>query len=717
MNSHSIGDLNKLWDDAEQADFAIFSEMRSNILLHSGDHYKKTAQRLNERLGEKVPEETKLRLTKNHTQVVTNTYISNIVSQTPGVRVLPFNAKEPQDQKDAELSQAVWSDAEIKQDIEGKIETWAQDFIVPGECAARIYWDPNKGQFKGYNQKVDKEGNPLFIHPKFGDIPHGQDLDGTPLQPTPDFTSPVFTGMLCVEVIHAYNLMRDKQAESLLDSPWLGYRRMVQIEDAKQMLANLPQEERERKEQYLTESGKTTFKVFDSTTGEYSDSKGQVMFREYYFRPCSKYPKGYFYISTENGILFDGELPYGIFPIIVEGFNKIPSSPRHRSIIKQIRGPQAQINMIGSMQGTTILTLGQDKIITQAGSKLQRGVNFAGIREFQVAGPAPTVLPGRSGDHLEGVLSREIAELYKLANLEYESQESQGTDIQAMLFKSLSQRKKYARYAKKFERFLSNVAKTYLMLAKRYLPDDYLINAVGKREQINLAEFRDISDEGFNIKLKPITGDVESLLGMQFNLSQTLQYVGKELPKEEIGRLIRRMPFLSQEEAVDYLTIDDECVEADILAMDRGSYRPAQPEDNHDIYIKRLSHRMKQNDFEFLSPKIQQAYVTKKQEHEQLKSQQLQELQAAQSGFIPSGGAAIKLDVYGPDGKRMTVPYESAQWLVQRLQQQGLSQEALQMQDQQTQLEILKTAIDLNQQNGMGPQAVGMQQPMPPMPQ
>ncbi|MNJ94803.1 hypothetical protein D3C87_125060 [compost metagenome] len=717
MSKHDLASLDALYKDGESADAALFTEMRSNCLLHSSDHYKKISQALDRGLREsRTAEAIRLKLTKNHIQVITKTYINNIVSEAPGVKVLPFNQKQLQDQKDAELSQAVWSDAEEKQNIESKIDGWAQDFVVIGEMAAKIYWDPTKGAFKGYRQATDENGNPLFKAETGDHVTQSVGLLNQPLEPVAS-EEPVFEGQMVIEPILGFNIIRDKQAESMNDSRFLCIRRMVAIEDVNAMLVDLPEEEKEEKSKFVVESGKTTFKVFDATSGDYSDAKGQVMLREFYFRPCAQYPNGYFYIATDLGILFEDELPYGIFPIITGGFDNIQSSPRARSIIKPLRAPQAEINRMASMISTTQITLGDDKIITVAGSKLSKGAQWAGLREFSVAGPPPTILPGRSGEQFEGSLAREVNEIYRLANMEYETKESQGVDPQAMLYKNLAQRKKYALYVRRFERFLKQVAQTYLQLAKRYLPDEYLIKAVGKREFINIAEFRRVEDNGFNIKVKPMSQDIDSMFGKQLNINQTLQYIGKDLPKEVQGRLLRMMPFMNDDQAFDYLTIDDENIDSDILALDRGESRPANPEDNHSLYIQRLTHRKKQADFALLDPQIQELYEQKIQMHRQMEAQVAAELQAAQAGFIPSGGGLVKVDFYGPDGKRITLPYESIQWLVQKMDQQGQTQEDLAMLDQHNQSQILQAAQAMNQQQGMGQHAVGMQQPMPPMPQ
>lgn len=706
---HEIGDLNKLYTDGEAADSSALAEMRGNVQMQAGEHYKKIQSKMIERLRDsKSNESAKLRLTTNHIQVITKTYINGIISQAPGVHMLPFNENELQDQKEAELSQSVWSDAEIKQNLEEKIQRWAESFVVIGEMASKIYWNPHMGKIIGYKQEISESGQPVFTSP-MGDTLEPIDQFGQPNQPKPS-KEPVYQGQLCIDPLHPFNIIRKAGVESMSESPFLCVRQMMPIAEAKALVAGIPDKaEREEKEKYIVESGKTTFKIFEATNGSYQDTKDQVMLREFYFRPCSEYPNGYFYITTEAGILFEGELPFGLFPILIEGFDNLPTSPRATSIIRPLRAPQAEINRMTSAISTTQIVHGKDKIFSPMGSKVSKGTSFAGADEYSVSGNMPMVVEGKAGTQFEASLSRATSELYKLANLEYELTEVSVQDPYQQLYKSLSQRKKYQIYVRKFERFLCKNAELYLKLAKRYLPDDYVIKAVGKREFVNLAEFRRIADEDFNIKLKPMSNDIESTMGKQLNINTVLQYANKDLPPSARGKILRAMPFLNEDQIFSDLTIDDENIESDILALDRGEFRPALEIDKHDLYIERLNHRMKQSDFRLLNPQIQQMYQAKLQQHIELKAQEAMRLKEMQAEYWPTGGGLVKVDLYDQKGKRMLVPQEALQKLVKVLEDQGTMQNQLQQMDMNNQLQLLQAAS----QSPMPPQ--DPQQPQGPM--
>jgi hypothetical protein len=157
---------------------------------------------------------------------------------------------------------------------------------------------------------------------------------------------------------------------------------------------------------------------------------------------------------------------------------------------------------------------------------------------------------------------------------------------------------------------------------------------------------------------------------------------------------MKNMPFVNQKEVFSDMTLDYECVQNDMLALERGENVDVNPYAKNDYYVQRLSHRMKQADFRFLDPQIQQNYQMLLQMHEQEIARKVEEEKVAQSEFIPVGGAMIRADMYVPDSKnpeksvRVEVPYQSLDWLLKRLESQGMNQEALQNMNQQAALDI-----------------------------
>ncbi len=105
MAEKTLEELNRLYDKAEDCDREIFAEMRSNVLLVSGEHYSKVNSRVASNIrttgggAKNGTSEQKLRLTKNHMHRVSRSYVTAILSEAPDTTVKPQRPTELQDTK------------------------------------------------------------------------------------------------------------------------------------------------------------------------------------------------------------------------------------------------------------------------------------------------------------------------------------------------------------------------------------------------------------------------------------------------------------------------------------------------------------------------------------------------------------------------------------------------------------------------------------------
>lgn len=663
----TIDELNKLYQDSEQVDQKHFSEQRSNLLLVAGEHYSKKRKRTNERISgmKGLEEQDKLRLTKNHIQKISSLYVNNILTNSPGVTILPDIETEIQDQKAAELHRSVWEHGKKSQKIKGKIRDWADDFVNIGEVATKLFYDPMKGAFKGYATVMDEEGNPV-MNPETGEYEE-------------DKSNPVFKGEVCFEGIHAFNLLRAPEAKDMDESRYLIVRKMVNTKKLKSYFKDLG----ENLDKFIQEGKDETFLVFDPNQVDYVRSKNETLVLEYYFRPCPEYPLGYFFMTTKFGILAEGELPFGIFPIAYKGFKKVATSARACSQIKTLRPYQIEINRCASAIATHQVTLGDDKLVTNNTSKVEQGSILPGVRVIKTSGGGSfTVLPGRSGDQYLGYMKDQIQEMYDVAMLGEEmiDKDLPSDGFQA-LFKSIKQKKKFSMYVEKFEEYLVEVCELYLKLSQKYLDEEAIIPIIGRREIVNIPEYQSMEDIGFRIKVEPQVDDIESQMGKQLVMNHALQYVGGNMDKAMIGKVLKNMPFGNMKDTFDDMTIDEDNSRNEMLALERGEEPEVHPEENHEYAIAKLTHRMKQSDFKTLSSDIQYNFQIQREVHAQYKAQQLEAIQRAEAGFIPTGGYMVKCDLYITDEtgktKRATVPYQSMEWLVKKLEEQGMSQQSM----------------------------------------
>lgn len=695
----NIKDLNEVWRESESCDKDLRSEQRTNIQLVAGDHYNRQGSRYWNRIREskQLSPEIRLRITKNHIGKITKLYRNAIQQHAPGVAIVPKNETEIQDQKAAEQHHAVWQDVKARHKINKKIRTWIKDFVEIGEVACLVFWDPDAGVQIGWEPEVDESGQPVMSQPPSHPLT-GQPMAQPQMMPS---DRPAMSGDLVFETIIGPDLRRDQNSKSMDESPWMGYAKMVAIKDLQKKYQDDP-----TKSKFIQEATEDTFRVFDGSNNTYKSTKDLAQLRNIYYRPCADYPKGYYYITTEQGILEEGELPFGFFPIIYEGFDEITTSPRHYSIIRQLRPYQIEINRAASKMAEHQVTVGDTKVFLLSGSKPGSGATKPGIRYETITGQPPVIVPGQTGDQFLPYIESQIREIYQVADLS-EEMEEQPTQVEAyaLLFRSLKQKKKFVIYAEKFESFLTEIAYASLFIMKKYAPPQLFVNMAGKNEQVNIAEFKSSDDLCWQIKVEPQTDDIETKFGKQLVLNNIIQYIGANLDKKDIGKFVRLSPYLSEEKMLQEFTADWDNSQNDILALDRGEYPKANRYEDHKYLLSALTNRVKQPDYQFKDPQIQQLYDMKIQEHEQAIARETEELQRAESGFIPVSGFQVKCDFYVPDPKnpestkRVSIPSDSIQWLLKKMEDQGTHMNELSNQPNGALTEI---AGMVNQQQAMG---------------
>jgi hypothetical protein len=696
MKKHEHSDLMKLYHDGEQVDSGVFAEMRSNILIMSGNHYQKVSKGLDRNLLRAgVDKSKRLRLVKNHTAKAVSDRKDIISSMVPGVMINPKSDKELRHQKLAELYQAIWKHGRESNDWEEFQSRTVDNFEELGECASRIIFNPTKGGLKGFKQKtelVDDQELPLFIDRAGESTFQSHDEMGQPHELMQDEEQPVFKGKVCIERVPGFDILRDRAAKNLKESPWVMTRKMMDKKELESLIESSPMEDDEKKEKLnaIGEAGQTSFQVFNGSSGSFQKSEHEVLVVECYFRQSAKYPKGYYYIFTFGGTLFDGEIPFGefgdiAFPIKWEANEVYETSARGYSPIKRVRPAQLEVNRCSSSISETQIVMGADKILLNNGSKFTQGVSQPGFRSYQYSGGEPIVVPGRSGDQYLGYLEHNISEIYSLLQIpENENAMAQNFDPKAELYKRQTQKARFTKAKEKLERYYKSVARTYLFLAQKYIDDEELQKICGRSETVNLQEIRDASDIDYVIELEAVSGDLETQMGKTIELETILQYAGKDLDDTTRKILLSQFPMLNKEQAFKHLTLELENITADLLALDRGENPQVNKYDDHDMYIKFLTNRIKQKDFKLLAPKIQHDYAMRIKAHEDVKAQQLDEISKAQSGFIPTDGAWVKCDLYVNDPNnpnkqsRATFPTSALEWLQDKMSSQGMAQQRMQ---------------------------------------
>ena len=661
-----VGDLDRLYKEGEECDKRMFSEMRTNLQLVAGEHYFREGSKFWNRIRDdkQLSVEQRLKLTKNHIQRVTKIYRNQIEQLAPDVGIEPANENEYQDQKAAELNTSYWQYVKECNNFDSLRALWAKNFVEIGEVLVKIQWDMNGGQVVGYEAMM--QPNPIT-----GQMEPMYDPNTGGIIPS---NVPVYGGRLKYTTVEAYNLRRDPNVRTMDESPYLI---LASLNSRRSLNAFVTDKEELSK---LQETPTEEWNVFDNNTGSYRVTKDQVLIKEIYYRPAPSIPNGYYFIWCNDKILSQGELPYGIFPLVWAGFEEQTGNPRAHSIIRHIRPPQIEINRCASKMAEHQITVGDDKIWVPANSKVSQGALLPGIRVGTYTGVKPEFQPGRAGDQYLPYLEAQIQELYSLAHIpEAIEEQPDSPDLYTYLFRSARFKQKFSIYGQKFERFIVKIVETSLRIARASINEAELIPAIGKSEYMNVAEFKSTEELHYQIKIKPRCDDIETQFGQQLVINHTLQYVGNNLEKEDIGQMLRLSPFLNNNQMFRKFTQKYDSLVNLILSLDRGQYRPMRKFDDHDYIIAGLSARMAEASYDLLPPPVKMLYERVLGEHEQAKAVQMQELQRAQQGFIPSGGYLVACDFYVPTPTagnpskvtRVRLPSEAIAWLIEQLKVQG----------------------------------------------
>jgi hypothetical protein len=701
MPKIQLSDLKSGYEEWNSCDQEIFAEQRSNILLMASEHYAKKGSKFwsNVRDARELNTEQRVRLTKNHMYKIIRGYASIQGSLAPGVTCLPQNEQELGDVKSAELHEKVRRWASDKYRFREKVRNWLDDFNVIGEVGCFVYYDPTKGKQVGFEQEKDEAGEPVF------------EEDGV----TPKASEkPVFSGDFVFETFFGFNLLRDADAKQMEDSKQLTIRSTAKVSEMKKKYAG-----DKEKLKAFEDSPDGTYLIFDANKASYGRSKDLCQINRTFYRPCIEYPNGYYVFWTESAIFEEGELPFGKFPVAYAAFDRYQTSPRGRSHIKILRPFQIEINRAASKIAEHQITLGDDKIIMQAGTKIQQGGTLPGVRGVTVTGASPQILPGRDGSQYYKRMELDIDEMYRASLLAEQASENVAQqDPWALVHRAASQKTKFKLYVERFEQFLVDTWDIFFTLARQYLSDEDLMEIMGPDEQMNWDEFRDPSHIGYKIQLEPMSDDVDSQFAQQMTMNQLMQFAGSKMSEENIGRIIETMPFARTKDAFKDMTQNSRLGTNMILALDKGKKPRVHPKDDHQYMIKRLSLRMREPDYDFLPPQVQANYEEVLQFHMNFLAQIEQQLAAAQKDFIPTTGAMVGVDLYvpHPDGpekapRRARVPYDAIQWLITRIEQQGSTLAELEGMNQYNLAQIAQTAglgqDTVAQPTGAPPQQVG----------
>jgi len=672
-----IADLQSTYRNNQGGSSSHQAEMRVAIRLRNGLHWNSMVDTIQQ--SGKVASQglDSIQITKNHLGNIIDRASNSVMKFAPDAAVAPRSSAEHGDIKTAEISNSVLEYLKEDNAMQKKLLHFIKDASTTGETYALIKFQPDAGEFIGYETEVD---------PVFG-------------MPIPDSHKAVFSGRVTCSKEYGFNVHLDLEADCFEQAKFATVDKLHWKDKLESRYKDSPE-----KLSMIKSSTDNTYKVFNGLSGSYALEENHVMIHETYVRPCPMYPKGQYFFWMDQGILEQGELL--CFPLFQYNWKDADTSARGFGLIRDLKQTQLEINRIATQAVKESVTLGYSLLLTQLGTKLTQESFGNGMRTVYYQGAKPEVIDGKNGEQYLQKIKDETNDLYTLANLKmFEEEENFQGDVMAMLTSSMKQKAKFKGNGIRFQKFVRDIMEGMLKYARAYLDHETIIPMIGKNEVVNISEFKNSDPLSHQIKIIDSNSDVDTALGRSLQATQLLQYAGSKLNDEQLGLVIQRMPWLDSEALTSEFTKNLRMSQNIILALDRGEFDPVDPEEPHEYIINKLVGRKKESSFKILPPQIKQMYEVRLQQSRQLFKKQQEQAQRAKDGHIPTGGFVVPVQMYGAgkDGKseRLKLPVESLYWLVDELGKQKSSQERL-------------NAIPLSQQAALQGDQGMPQQGMPP---
>ena len=658
-----------------QADEFHFAEQRRNVELVKSYHHgnERDFYIIGGRSGR-----TKIKMTANYIGKYVRKKQNRLVTHSPMVKVLPKSGTDREDVKAATLANSVWKDAVSRHNINKLIKKLAFHYVTLGEAVVRIIWDPYKGEATGQGA-IRQSDNPDEVN-QYGIKLHKHYA--------------IFNGDIDIEAVLPWNLIRPSSCDNIDKADWLCIDRVVPISTVKSWLAH----DAEKYKQVSDNFGNIDYRVITyNSDNQYGIEKDSTIVSEMYFRPTPDYPQGLWFMFTDRVKMFWGELPFGIFPIRYAGFLEAPENARHYSIIRDVTSIQGEINACISKAMEHRVKVGDDKVLVPKGSDIEKGVVSGGIRYSYYnpigTGGVPVVIQGRTGEQhmlqaesLVGILHDIFDEPDDQKPVAANVARPQAPrDADALLHASYKEKEYNAAFAEDFERLIVDTAKLLLKTARSYYTADRLVPMVGKKEYVNISEFTQHKHED-TIVVEPSSGNAMTVMGKQRAFTNILQYASKAIQPRDIGLIVKNMPLLNQEEAFRGLTQDYDIADNMILALNRGTPVEVNPMGEDVLFmIRSLISEIKDSGFLQKPFHVQQLYRQTLRQYQMIHAQQQAMEWELNKQMIPANGPLLPIGYYIPDpnsktgrAKRAMIPKDSVEWLLQRLQAQGITHDKMQ---------------------------------------
>lgn len=638
-----------------EADRRLFSEMRVAVRAYAGQFGGDPELRRpwdGRQLPEQGAEERRrniLRYSKNHIPRLADVYANEIIREAPDIVAVPVTGGDVKADPLAEMNNEVYEHHKRKcsENYRQKTDDDVLDFVVVGEAACKLYWDDQRD---------------------------------------------------CVreETIAPYDLGRAPGSRSVEESPWHIHRHVYTKRDLVRMYGKKKGEGLAAGDPStdVNHFGESSYTVFQSSKYEYDNLQG-TMVLEYYERPTVRHPRGRYFFFTTSGIIEQGELPGGVYPIVVQRFMKTPRLARGHSFIRNIYRIQTEINRASGQDATNMAHFGDDKFVTNSNSDLQMGKVIKGATHLKVSGfqdikSSFLFVEGKGQPKYVDYIQAQVNEMDYICHVRTQMEDKKGPqkggDLSVVLYTQIKDKKRFVKYAQAFEDYLVTKGRRVLSLYRHYLTPGDVIHSGNMDKRVLVPDFKATSDRDFMFAISPANESDETRLGKQIVVDKIMQYKGQDLDKADIGMILRASMLSNEKLLLSHFSPEYDSWVNNQVELEKGIMPQVSEVEDFAYKARMTTTRMSKPDFKELPLMVQDLYRRFLQVCEEGAAKAENERLRIEQGVIPTEGALLNTDLYrtvpnssgtGQKTERVKLPHSALEWLVESLQKQGVTQQNL----------------------------------------
>lgn len=560
----------------------------------------------------------------NRIQPVVRTEIAKMTKQQPAFQVTPQTGDDV-DIASAKLAEQIleylWDEVELRSRLIDAL-TWSR---VVGSGFWKIFWDKSVGE--GSQVLVAPDGKPAL------------DENGRPLKPEsipPEMLAelqnqgvqvvPINQGDVAVEVRSPFEIFPDPLAKNLHECEWL-FEETVKSPDYVFKKYGVNAE---------ADSGPSLGVVESRIWSQFDQQKTGVRVREFWCRPNREYPNGCRSVIIGDKIVAHEDNPFDAMPYVMFRNIEIPGRFWPDSVVKQLRGPQTELNKIKSQILENAARIGNPAIMTSR----QAGVEYSGqpgerifydstVQDAMPRYLQPAEVPAYVREQITRVEEsiREISGQHEITSGNVPAGVTAASAINLLLEQD-DTRLGPAIYD--MEGAIARAGRKITKLVAQFYSTERTIAIAGDEGTWDIFGFRGGMLNG-NTKVDVQAGSAmpRSKAAKQAAMNDILHLFiqnGVAFDSKNLAKYLRDMEVGGLERLIDQYSIDETQVAYENNRLSMGEPLMINPFDNDEAHLSGHKDFQKSGKFRQLDPQIQQLF----QQHVDMHQQRVDEMQQAQ---------------------------------------------------------------------------------------